>query len=203
MRRYRTRRMRVFAEMFAAGADTRILDVGGTMSNWQLLEGACPRVTLLNMPRAGAARDGAADWVFADGCALPFADRSFDIVFSNSVIEHVGNAEAQARFAAEAARVGRRYWIQTPNRHFPIEPHLLTPAIHWLPRALQRRIVPRFTVWQWLERPTADRHEFFVRHYLDDIRLLTAAELQRLFPDAAILREKSCGLTKSLIAARS
>jgi 2-polyprenyl-3-methyl-5-hydroxy-6-metoxy-1,4-benzoquinol methylase len=63
----------------------------------------------------------------------PSAARSFDIVFSNSVIEHVGDAESQQQFAHEIARVGRAYWVQTPNRRFPVEPHLLTPFLHFLP----------------------------------------------------------------------
>ena len=200
MRHFRAKRMRQFAELFAITPRTRILDVGGSMSNWLLLRDACPRVTILNFARAGEEPRPGFEWVFADGCSLPFADGAFDIVFSNSVIEHVGGPEKQARFAAEAVRVGRRYWIQTPNRYFPIEPHLLTPAIHWLPASIQRTIVPRFSVWQWIERPSPDRREYFVRHYLDDIRLLDAAGLTKLFPGASILRERSLGLTKSLIA---
>ena len=74
-----------------------------------------------------------------DGRALPFRDEAFDVVFSNSVIEHVGDAASQRRFAREVARVGRAYWVQTPNRWFPVEQHLLTPLVHWLPKSWQRR----------------------------------------------------------------
>ena len=63
------------------------------------------------------------------------------------MIEHVGDAQSQRRFAREVARVGRAYWVQTPNRWFPVEQHLLTPFVHWLPKPWQRWIVPRFTVW--------------------------------------------------------
>jgi hypothetical protein len=130
---------------------------------------------------------------------LPFRDASFDIVFSNSVIEHVGNNESQHRFASEVMRVGRAFWVQTPNRRFPVEQHLLTPLIHWLPRSVQSAIVPRFTVWSLLMRPMQDRREFYLRHYLEDIRLLTAGELRALFPGARIIRERFLGWTKSLI----
>jgi hypothetical protein len=191
--------MRRFARTFAVTNETRILDVGGTPFNWSLLD-VHPRVTIVNMPRAREAFDAQFRSVFADGRALPFADRSFDIVFSNSVIEHVGDRENQRRFASEIARVGQSYWVQTPNRSFPVEPHLLTPLLHFLPAKLQRRIARKFTVWALIERPTPDRWEFYIEHYLRDIRLLDAGDLRRLFPGAKIVRERLGGLTKSLIA---
>jgi Methyltransferase domain len=194
--------MRRFARTFGVTGETRILDVGGTPFNWSLL-GVQPRVTIVNMPRAREAFDTQFQSVFADGRALPFRDRSFDIVFSNSVIEHVGDAESQRHFASEIARVGQSYWVQTPNRWFPVEPHLLTPFLHFLPAALQRRVARKFTVWALIERPTPDRREFYIEHYLRDIRLLDAADLRRLFPGAKIVRERLGGLTKSLIAVRT
>jgi hypothetical protein len=192
--------MRLFGETFPVSPETRVLDVGGDAALWHLLP-IQPRVTILNMPRA--APEGAGfQLVFGTGCALPFPDQSFDIVFSNSVIEHVGDSAAQQLFAEEIRRVGRSYFVQTPNRWFPIEPHLLTPIVHWLPSAVQRFIVRRATVWQWLERPTEDRRRFYVEHYLNDIRLLGREEMARLFPGARIVRERWMGWTKSLVAVK-
>src|ERR1017187_2845994 len=93
---------------------------------WDMLA-VRPRVTLLNPPRTKAELAGASWWVAGDGRAVPFRDAAFDVVFSNSVIEHVGDAQSQRAFAREVARVGRAYWVQTPNRWFPVEQHLLTP----------------------------------------------------------------------------
>jgi len=184
-------------------AETRVLDIGGTPDNWQLIP-VSPRLVLLNMPRAHADLAGAGrpvpSWVAGDGRSLPFRDASFDVVFSNSVIEHVGDAESQQRFAREVARVGRAYWVQTPNRWFPVEQHLLTPIVHWLPKSWQRAIVRRGTVWGALTRPTPDRREFYIEHFLRDIRLLSYREVAALFPGARIIRERFLGLTKSLIA---
>src|SRR4051812_45607058 len=191
--------MRQFARAFAVTGATRILDVGGAPETWEMLTER-PRVTLLNTPRTREEMSRAAAWVAGDGRALPFPDGAFDIVFSNSVIEHVGDAASQQRFASEVMRVGRRYWVQTPNRLFPVEQHLLTPLIHWLPHAWQRRVVPRWTVWTWLTRPAPDRRSFYLEHYLNEVRLLDATQVARLFPGAEILRERFLGWTKSLVA---
>lgn len=191
--------MASFALRFGITKRTRILDVGGTALNWSLLP-VRPEVVFLNTDREY--RDPGFVWTIGDGCRLPFRDQAFDIVFSNSVIEHVGSPDRQRAFAAEIARVGRRYWVQTPNRGFPIEPHLLTPFLHWLPRPAQAWIAPRFTFWSLLVRPTPDRHAFYIRHWLDDIRLLGPADLARLFPGATLIRERLLGLTRSLVATR-
>jgi hypothetical protein len=191
--------MERFTRELGITRDTRVLDIGGTPECWRLLP-APPRVVLLNMPRAGAEMQGAELWVAGDGRALPFRDGAFDVVFSNSAIEHVGGWESQRRFAREAARVGRRYWIETPNRWFPVEQHLLTPFLHWLPRRWQRAIVPRWTVWAALARASEDRRQFYLRHFLEDVRLLGPGEMRLLFPGARLIRERFCGIAKSLIA---
>ncbi len=193
--------MQRFASTLDIGPETRILDVGGVAEYWQMLPRR-PHVVLLNQPRAQAELSAAASWVAGDGRNLPFADQSFDFVFSNSVIEHVGDAADQQRFASEVARVGRGYWVQTPNRWFPIEQHLLTPAIHWLPKAWQRALVPRFTIWGIFSRVSRDRREFYLEHYLNQIRLLDAREVRQLFPDARVTRERFLGWTKSLVAVK-
>jgi hypothetical protein len=184
-------------------AETRVLDIGGTPDNWQLIP-VSPRLVLLNRPGSEEVfgKDHAAQWVAGDGRELPFRDAAFDVVFSNSVIEHVGDAASQQRFAREVARVGRSYWVQTPNRWFPVEQHLLTPLVHWLPKSWQRAIVRRGTVWSALTRPTPDRRDFYIEHFLRDIRLLSYREVARLFPGARIVRERFLGVTKSLIAWR-
>ncbi|MCL4781854.1 MAG: methyltransferase domain-containing protein [Bryobacterales bacterium] len=198
-RHFRQRRMRRFAELMGVDEETRILDVGGSPDTWRLLP-FTPRVTLLNIPMSIEHRDRDFHWVAGDGCALPFASASFDIVFSNSVIEHVGDAARQRAFAQETMRVGRRYFVQTPNAGFPVEQHLFMPFLHWLPNALQRKIVERFTVWERVARPRPDQREFYLRHYLDDVRLLRGRGLRALFPGAQLRKERVLGIAKSLIA---
>ena len=199
--RFREARMRQFLEWFEVNSDTRILDVGGTPASWAGLP-VRPRVIIANLLRSREQAAEGMEWVAADGRCLPFRANSFDIVFSNSVIEHVGEFSQQARMASEIRRVGRRYYVQTPNRAFPIEPHLLTPFVHYLPRRWQRVIVPRFTVWRMIARPSRDRVEYYLDHYLRDVRLLNRSRMQELFPDAAILSERFLGLDKSWIAVK-
>jgi SAM-dependent methyltransferase len=176
---------------------TTILDVGGLPADWQLLQGLLgfrPRVTILNLGRPSAG-DGF-PWVIASGLELPFADQSFDIVYSNSVIEHLYNRANQQRFAAEIARVGRSYFVQTPNRWFPIEPHYLTPFIHFFPPHVQLRLLRNFTVWGLMTRPNPE----LCRRDIDEIQLLDETDMRSLFPNARLIREYFCGLTKSLVA---
>jgi hypothetical protein len=200
-RHFRSRRMAAFQARFRPSAETTILDVGGTPWNWSMLAPPRPCLTLLNREghhrRAGfAADEDRMVFVGGDACAMEFQDRSFDIAFSNSVIEHVGTWERQQAFAAEVRRVGRAYYIQTPNRWFPVEPHYMTPLFQFVPRALRARLIRRCTVYGWFVRPDQYRCEEMV----NELRLLTAGELRRLFPEAEIVRERFLGLTKSLVA---
>ena len=145
-RKFRSNRMNQFVKDFGVTSDTRVLDVGGTPYNW-LLAPVQPRVTLLNLPRAREDNFKGLDWVAGDGCALPFPDHSFDVVFSNSVIEHLRTPERQRRYAAEIARVGKSYCVQTPNRWFPVETHMLTPCVHYFPKRFQAPLLRRWSGW--------------------------------------------------------
>jgi len=192
--------MRLFEKTFEISPRTRILDIGGSPSIWEFLS-VRPRLTILNLPSA-IERAEHVECIAADGCLLPFKDAAFDIVFSNSVIEHVGDRADQQKFADEIARVGQSYWVQTPNRGFPIELHLILPFIHYLPKAWQRPIVERFTVWQLLVRPSKEEREFYIAHFLHQLKLLNESDLRSLFPGATILSERLLGFVKSNIAVR-
>jgi hypothetical protein len=194
-RGFRRRRMELFFERFNVRPETRVLDIGGREFNWTLLPFA-PRVTILNLGVQG--ESGRFEWVLGDARQLPFPDQSFEIVYSNSVIEHLGTAQDQRRFADEVQRVGRSYFVQTPNRNFFLEPHLITPFIHWLPRKWQARLLRNFTVWGWITRPDARARA----RYLDTTRMLNEAELRALFPKAEIWPERFVGLTKSFVATK-
>jgi hypothetical protein len=191
---FRTRRMRQFAELFDLVPSTRVIDVGGDEHNWLLLAPA-PDVLLVNLRSPSGQRFATAS---GDGRHLAYGDRSFDIAYSNSVIEHVGSEADQRAFADEIRRVGTRYYVQTPNRWFLVEPHLIAIGLHLLPPAVARRLVRWLSVWGWVDQPDQAQ----IDALLASIRLLDKRSLQALFPDAEILEERFLGLTKSLIAVR-
>lgn len=197
---FRPRRLRQFREMFPDIMTTiNILDVGGTSYQWDYLKSPAS-ITILNSDARIAASSGAEryTYVVGDGRRLPYNDSYFDLVFSNSVIEHVGSLDDQARFAVETRRVGKQIYCQTPNKWFFIEPHLVAPFIHWLPVGIQKRLVRWCSVWGWATKPNQQR----VVEFLSTTRLLTYRELTRLFPDCEILRERFLGMTKSFIVVR-
>jgi len=192
--RFRPSRMQAFADNFRITDETRIVDVGGTTQNWGYISEQ-PQVTICNIDIDDEER-GRFHFRRADGKRLPFGDDSFDIAFSNSVIEHVGDFEQQRAFAEELRRVGKSYYMQTPNRLFFIEPHFIAPFIHLLPRRLFRCLIPYFSVWYWTHKPSREE----VDSVFEEIRLLTRDEVRALFPDAKIREEKFLGMTKSFIA---
>ena len=186
---WRSRRFALFLRVLQPKRTAVLLDVGGHPAFWISQPMPVKRIDALNIYEVGwDARQSPGHDIrtqVGDGCALPLPDRSYDIGFSNSVIEHVGSWERQQQFAAEIRRVARALWVQTPAYECPIEPHYLTPLVHYFPRAVQRRCVRWLTVWGWLERPNAEQ----VNAMVDTTRLLRQTEMRQLFPDCEILTE--------------
>jgi SAM-dependent methyltransferase len=203
--RLRLRRLKHFLELLDAVADdvgpqpVKLLDVGGSIKFWKVL-GLADRedieFTILNIvPRD----DEDERFCYLDGDARDlsqFGDGQFDIVFSNSVIEHVGGWEDQERMAGEVRRVGRRYFVQTPNRFFPIEPHFLFPGFQFLPEPAKVSLLMKFRLGWFPRAKTRDE----ALRYAREIRLLTRREVQQLFPESRLISEKFYGLTKSFMA---
>lgn len=196
--RLRKRRFQLFLEALKPTAETRILDVGGYVVNW--LESGIPsRVTCVNLdPPSTQAANDRITYCQGDACNLNFPDKSFDIVFSNSVIEHVGSWAKQERFAAEARRVGRQVFVQTPNRWFPVEPHFITLFVHFLPWNFAKRIIRFCSFRGWVR--SGDNVN--LQSLADELGLLSSGQLHTLFPDCDIYGERLLGLTKSLMAVR-
>ncbi len=127
-----------------------------------------------------------------------FGDKQIDIVFSNSVIEHVGTYADQCRMAGEIKRVGKRFFVQTPNRFFPLEPHFLFPFFQFLPLWGKVWLIRHLRLgWYGASESAIDKQK--AAQICSSIRLLSRRELMNLFPGSKIFKEKFLGLTKSFI----
>jgi Methyltransferase domain len=179
-----------------------ILDIGGTNSFWEHRGWAERRdvhVVLVNLEAERAAHANIEPRAGDATNLSEFADGSFDVVFSNSVIEHLETFERQAAMAAEVQRLAPRYWVQTPNFWFPVEPHFLTPAWHWLPVSMRVALLRRRR-WGWRGPcPDPDRARELVR----EVRLMRRGELRRLFPGATLTAERIGPFVKSFVVTGS
>ncbi len=197
--RLRKKRFKLFLDMVSSkGVPSTILDVGGWERYWEIQDfiKTDNTIILLNLNKvethypnvssiAGDARD-----------LSRFADQSIDIVFSNSVIEHLFTFEDQQKMANEVQRVGKNYYVQTPSYWFPLEPHFLFPFFHWLPISLRVFLVMHFSLG-WFKKADSRAEAM---ELVNEIKLLTCSEMKKLFPEAIIYKEKLFGITKSFIA---
>jgi SAM-dependent methyltransferase len=178
-RRARARRHADFLALAGVDRTTRILDVGCGSAG---LPARGPELDVTGVDVVARPSYGAR-LVVADATdRLPFADGEFDLVYCSSVIEHIPSP-LRARFAAECRRVGRGWYVQTPAASFPIEPHSLLPAAHWLPVGVRRAYWKLGAAGHW-----------------EDVRLLGRREFESLFGPA--VAERFGPLTKSWISIR-
>ena len=208
--RARRRRFQAFLQRFPELASMRVLDLGGEAHTWTSNSVRPREVVLLNLDwrakeqeaELGGTPESA--WITplgGDACNPPpaVAEDHFDLVYSNSVIEHLGGHLRRRYFAQVVRTLGDRYWVQTPYRYFPVEPHWLFPGFQFLPLRARGAIHRRWPLGSSAGR--SDSPERAVGIVLD-VELLSASAMSFYFPDAEIVRERLGGLTKSLIAVR-
>jgi len=198
--KFRQRRFELFSSLLRRlPTPVKILDIGGTQDFWNAMQLTSPdkvSVTLINIFQNRVDHPNFRS-VVGDARKMPeFADKEFDVVFSNSVIEHVGTFEDQRKMAQEVKRVGKRYFVQTPNRYFPIEPHFLFPYFQLLPEPAAVKLVQHFNLGWFKKEPDADKALEVVR----SVRLLNNKEMHELFSEATFYEEKVGGLIKSIVA---
>jgi SAM-dependent methyltransferase len=209
----RNRRSALFRSLFDLGPQTRVLDLGGSNGAHvhSLLAGTAVRPENVYVAdvdqqavRSAASRFGFVPAPLSPDADLPFDDDYFDILLCSSVLEHVTipyeevwrerstrrfqqrARERQARFAREIERVTRGYFVQVPNRWFPVETHTWLPFVGYMPRSWQLRVIGL-------------SNRFWIKKTDPNFYLPLAADMRRYFPEATLFREKAWGLTKSLI----
>lgn len=212
--KFRRRRDVVLRDLVSAvasgAASVTICDIGGTIGYWRrvgvdFLRAQKARITLVNV---SASELGSTDedgdlfeFRVGDGCNLSeFSDGQFDLVHSNSVIEHVGDWARMKSFAAEVRRVGRFYYVQTPYYWFPFDPHFYRfPMFHWMPRHTKRAILQTLPIAMSGVIKDFDMAQAII----DRNNLLDRAQMRFLFPDGKLTTERVAGMPKSMISIRS
>jgi SAM-dependent methyltransferase len=190
--------LKLFEEILITQSIVKILDVGGWEIFWKNMgieRYPNVHILLLNLYKQPVSMKNIESMV-GDGCRMDeFESGQFDIVFSNSVIEHAGDFNRQMNMANEIRRVGKNYFVQTPNYYFPIEPHFMFIGFQWLPVSVRVFLIRHFNLG-WIEKiPDYNK----AVKMIEDTRLLKYSELNSMFPDAKIYREKYLGFTKSFV----
>jgi len=190
-RRSRRIKMEMLQTCLGLHGTERILDIGSQVDSQskQVLERFPDRsrITALNVlpehvDAIRAAYPGI-DAVLGDARDLHFPDKSFDVVYSNAVIEHVGSYHDQQRMAAEVRRVGKRWFLTTPNRWYPFEFHARMPFLSWLPPKWMHKVA-RLWAYNHCENRYCSGNDY------SDVQLLTTRQLRKLFPDSLILKPR-------------
>ncbi len=197
-RRFREKRFAFFKSLIETlPRPIHILDIGGTEAYWKTMDFADEEdiyFTLCNLDKQEVTRKNFR-FMQADATNLPMIpDKTFDIVFSNSVIEHLFTRENQAKMAKEIRRIGKYYFVQTPNIHFPLEAHWRFPFFQYMPVPLRVFMTRHFDLGRF---PKA-RDKAFAQQRVDEIKLLSEKQMKKLFPDGQCYREKFLGMTKSV-----
>ena len=182
--------------MTKGGKKIKILDIGGTEDYWNSmglnLESNI-EIVLLNLYKIEVKRAGFSS-IKGDACDLEgVADKSFDFVFSNSVIEHLFSMQNQQKMANEVKRVGKNYYIQTPNKFFPIEPHWVFPFFQFLPFGVKVFLTKNFNLGHI---PKAKNKQEAI-DLVNEVNLLSKKELENLFMGSKLYIEKFIGFHKS------
>ncbi|HEY2470784.1 MAG TPA: class I SAM-dependent methyltransferase [Terracidiphilus sp.] len=198
----RRKRFRVFNALTEASPrPLRVLDVGGTNLFWEQAGWAGRAdvsITLINLFQQTRQHANITPLIGDATDLSQFAELSFDIAFSNSVIEHLGCLESQKRMAAEMMRVASSLWVQTPNFWFPIEPHFCIPGWQWMPVSCRVALLRKVRCG-WLGPCSTDLE---AQRIVESVRLMTSKELRVLFPGSRIIAEWFGGLIKSWIVLR-
>ncbi|MEM1232552.1 MAG: class I SAM-dependent methyltransferase [Pseudomonadota bacterium] len=198
---------RLLRAIVAAKGSATVLDAGGRAQYWEMLDADLRdkvSIVCLNFSDELDLYDTEASTLqvenaVGDACNMPqYGDGSFDLVHSNSVIEHVGSLQNMGKFASEVRRVGKAYYVQTPNFWFPIEPHYGVPLLHWLPSAARMRV---FTSMSVGFAKKCDFDGALVR--IDHTQMVSVFMMRNFFSDGTLIRERFALLTKSITMMRS
>jgi hypothetical protein len=188
-------------EVFPEIGSMSVIDLGGTPESWLRTSIRPAFVLIVNLEPSS--QEPSASWireVRADACDLPshISDGTYDLAYSNAVIEHVGGHSQRMRFAEAVHKLAERHWVQTPYRYFPIEPHWLFPGFQFLPMNARAELSRRWP----LVHTRSESREQGLRAAMS-VELLSRTEMTFYFPDSTLRTERMMGMVKSLIAIKT
>lgn len=196
--RLRRRRWALIRERVPDLAELSVVDLGGTGLWWSTAPVRPRHVTTINLFNADQV-DPAVTMIEGDALRADelLSGQAFDLVFSNSLIEHLGGHGPRRRFAEVVASLAPRHVVQTPYRYFPIEPHWMFPGFQFLPLKSRSYLAPRWPLGHtrgWDARDATTE--------VMAIDLLSIFAMREYFPDSDIILERVGGVPKSMIAIR-
>jgi SAM-dependent methyltransferase len=209
--RFHNKRANLFLSLMKPKDGVSILDMGGGTGDFlariqKRVKGKFIVAEIEDFFSPSVKKYGFEFILIKEGEPLPFRDKEFDIVISNSVIEHVTlpkvacmtkmqqskwlyeSFQSQKNYANEIHRIGKSWFVQTPHKNFPIEMHTWLPFVNFLNHNKTISLV-KMTDKFWIKKCG----------YVD-WNLLGNNEMKELFPEANILIEHLWGLPKSTIA---
>lgn len=196
--RFRQQRLEEFKRRFPDLADMRVLDLGGTAVSWGVLGLRPASVTVVNLDHDGkGTNEPWMEIVHADACAGGFGQ--YDMVFSNSLMEHLGGHARRQQFANVVRESAPAWWVQTPYRYFPIEPHWVFPGFQFLPFRMRVLICQH---WSMLHMP-ACKDAAEAADLVASTELISGTEMRTYFPNSEIWFERIAGIPKSLVSIKS
>jgi hypothetical protein len=213
--RFERKRKDLFYEFFNPKSDDKILDLGGDDGRRMAILFPDKRKDIYiadishRALETAKSKYGFETILLDESGEIPFRDNYFDITFCNSVIEHVTvdknemfadisetefivkSMLRQKKFADEIKRVSKKYFVQTPNKHFIIESHTWFPSFFiYFPRWFQIKTILFL-------------NKFWIKKASPDFNLLTVNDMKLLFPEANLIKEKSFFMTKSMIVIKN
>ena len=198
--RLRKKRFEFFSEFCSKlKKPVKILDLGGSDYHWRnsrFRDNMNFHITIVNTEQQNIKDLRNLSFIKKDIRDLNyFDDKEFDLVYSNSLFEHINSFDEQKKLAWEIRRIGIHYFIQTPNFYFPIEPHFLFPFFQFLPESMKTMLIMKFNLG-WYKK---QKDDIKARELACSVRLLKKGELKQIFPGGKIYSEKYFLLNKSFI----
>lgn len=186
----RQRKYNIFMEKIQPKPNDLVLDLGGSDGAYLLSYYPWPEnIILFDIDFSRCSKStGKGTPICGNALSTPFNDGTFDIVWCNALIEHVGDFYSQQILAKEIHRIGRRYFVTTPWKGFPVELHFQLPLYQFVPKNIQKFMSKKFAIG------------WYKKGEWESINLLWHYQMRALFPDATVVKHRVSLWPETIIA---